>query len=200
MRIAACILAGGKGERLGGVNKALLELGGQRFIDRAVDVVRGCDPILIAVGREAFAIPEGTVALRDIESDYAGPLAGVAAAIAHLGTDGDVLFSLAVDTPMFPRDFLAAALPLLDGAPVVVGAYGAQDYPTNALWRLEAIGDLADELRDGTAPRSLKRLAERLGAVRLDYAERVSEDPFRNANTPEDLALLRRAQAAQNAG
>jgi molybdopterin-guanine dinucleotide biosynthesis protein A len=201
MRIAAVILAGGKGERLGGANKALLEIGGRSFIDRAVAVAGGCEPILIAVGRRGFEVPPATTAIWDLEGDYAGPLAGVAAAVEHLGhAKANALFSLAVDTPLFPADFLSRALPLLGEADVVIGAYGAQDYPTNALWRLDAIAALADEVRSEAAPRSLKRLAGRLRAQRLDYAELVAEDPFRNANTPEDLELLRRAEAARNAG
>lgn len=201
MRIAAVILAGGKGERLGGVNKAFLHIGGRRFIDRAVEAAQGCDPILVAVGREAFAIPSDTLPVLDLGGDYAGPLAGVAAAIDYLGSArADVLFSLAVDTPLFPRDFIERALLLLDGSAAVVSAYGPQDYPTNALWRLDAIRGLADEVRKGTAPRSLKRLAETLDAVRLDYTEFAPDDPFRNANTPEDLARLRRAQGSQNTG
>lgn len=201
MRIAAVILAGGKGERLGGANKALLEIGGRSFVDRAVEAADACEPILIAVGPRGFEVPPGTTAIPDLESDYAGPLAGVAAAVDRLrpGT-ADALFSIAVDTPLFPADFLGRALPLLDEADVVIGAYGAQDYPTNALWRLDSIAGLAGDVRSGAAPRSLKRLAEGLRAERLDYAKLVAEDPFRNANTPEDLELLRRAEAARNAG
>jgi len=47
-RIAAVILAGGRGERLGGVNKALIDFGGEALIDRALRVVAGCDPVLVA--------------------------------------------------------------------------------------------------------------------------------------------------------
>lgn len=192
MRVAAVILAGGRGERLGGVNKALLEIDGKRFIDLAVEAVAGCEPVLVAAGREAYPVPAGTEAILDIEGDYAGPLAGVASAVQHLrGSGVDALLSLAVDTPLFPHGFLGRAIPLLASSAVVVGAFGPQDYPTNALWRLEAIRDLDRDVVSGTAPRSLKRVAATLGAARLDYAEIVAADPFRNANTPEDLAFLR---------
>ena len=201
MKIAAVILAGGRGERLGGVNKALLDIGGKRFIDLAVEAVGGCNRVLIAVGREAFAVPPSAEAIFDIEGDYAGPLAGVASAVQHLRARGvDALLSLAVDTPLFPHDFLARTVPLLASAPAVVGAFGPQDYPTNALWRLDAIRDLDRDVASGTAPRSLKRLAATLGAMRLDYAEIVAADPFRNANTPEDLAFLRLAASGSARG
>ena len=190
--IAAVILAGGKGERLGRVNKALLTIGDRRFIDRARAVTEGCAPKLLAIGRNGFDAPLDLVQLTDLDTDYAGPLAGVAAAVGHLaGTPAEILFSLAVDTPLFPRDFLTRALPLLDTAPAVLAAYGEQNYPTNALWRLSALADLPSGVRAGAAPRSLRRLAEGLGAVRLDYAGLRDFDPFRNANTPEDLAFLR---------
>ncbi len=193
-RIAAVILAGGKGERLGGVNKALLTIGGERFIDRAMAVTAGYEPRLLAVGQLGFDAPVELVQVLDLDGDYGGPLAGVAAAVAHLSHEPiDLLFSLAVDSPLLPRDFLARALPLLETVPAVIAAYGAQDYPTNAVWKFQAISDLPNAIRAGTAPRSLKRLAEGLGAVRLDYAPLADSDPFRNANTREDLAFLRQA-------
>jgi molybdopterin-guanine dinucleotide biosynthesis protein A len=199
--IAAVILAGGKGERLGGVNKALLTIGNDRFIDRAMAATARCTPRLLAVGRTPFASPAGLIPVPDLETDYAGPLAGVAAAAEYLkGVQVDLLFSLAVDTPLFPRDFLDRALPLLETASAVIACYGEQDYPTNAVWRLPALSGLPETLRKGTAPRSLKRLAEALGAMRLDYAPLNHFDPFRNANTPEDLTFLRDLEARDTRG
>ena len=199
--IAAVILAGGKGERLGGVNKALLTIGNERFIDRAMAVTEGCAPRLLAIGRSQFEVPEGLVQVHDLDTDYAGPLAGVAAAVDHLASSPPkLLFSLAVDTPLFPPDFLARALPLLDNAPAVIACYGDQDYPTNAMWNFSALSALPDGLRTGTAPRSLKRLGESLGAVQLDYSSVNDVDPFRNANTLEDLAFLRNVEARNTRG
>lgn len=201
MKIAAVILAGGRGERLGGANKALLDLNGETFVERAMRACAGCSPVLVAVGRQEFDLPAGTSAILDIEGSYAGPLAGVAAAVGALENGNhDALLSLAVDGPLFPADFLERALPLLDKAPAIIAAYGGQLYPTNGLWRLSAIRALPAGVRDGTAPHSLKRLSERLGATVLDYAEFVAEDPFRNANTPQDLAFLRGAARAGRAG
>lgn len=190
-RTAAVILAGGRGERLGGTNKAMIEIGGTRLIDRVRAVLTECAPVLLAAGPTPFQVDDlRTVA--DLDSDYAGPLAGVAAAVDALaGADVDWLLSVAVDTPFFPSDFGRRAALLSDGADAVLGCFGAQDYPTNTLWRLQALRGLPDSVRNGTAPHSLKRLAASLQAVRLDYAAVVSEDPFASANTPEDLRNLR---------
>ncbi|MBN9345949.1 MAG: NTP transferase domain-containing protein [Devosia sp.] len=199
-RIAAVILAGGRGERLGGVNKALLALGDRTLLDRAIAVTRGYKTLL-AVGSARFETPGDLEQVLDLDTGYAGPLAGVAAAVQHLADSAiDLLFSLAVDTPLFPADFVSRARDLLHASPAVLAAYGEQDYPTNAVWRLSALSGLPDAVRNGTAPRSLKRLALGLGAARLDYAPLTDSDPFRNANTPEDLAFLGRALERRDGG
>lgn len=199
-RIAAVILAGGRGERLGGVNKALLALGDRTLLDRAIAVTRGYKTLL-AVGSARFEAPGDLEQVLDLDTGYAGPLAGVAAAVQHLADSAiDLLFSLAVDTPLFPADFVSRARDLLHASPAVLAAYGEQDYPTNAVWRLSALSGLPDAVRNGTAPRSLKRLALGLGAARLDYAPLTDSDPFRNANTPEDLAFLGRALERRDGG
>lgn len=190
-RVAAVILAGGKGERLGGVSKAEIEIGGVRLIERVRLALSGCDPILIAAGASAIALHDAR-SVPDLDSDYGGPLAGVAAAVAALaGSDSEWLLSAAVDTPFFPADFATRATALAGTADVVLGCFGSQDYPTNALWRLHALRSLPQAVLDGSAPHSLRRLAAGLKLVRLDYAASAHQDPFANANTPEDLANLR---------
>lgn len=198
---AAAILAGGRGQRLGGINKALIEIGGIRLIDRVGTALTGCEPVLVAVGRTPFAV-DGLRAIPDLDSDYAGPLAGVAAAVAAIaGSPGvEWLLSVAVDTPYFPDDFRGRAEALTDGADVVLGCFGGQDYPTNALWRLAAIRDLPRNVIAGTAPHSLKRLAEGLRSIRLDYTAVVESDPFANVNTPEDLINLRSREGRMTRG
>ena len=199
-RIAAVILAGGRGERLGGVNKALIEFGGERLIDRALRVVAACHPVLVAVGPTGLVPPAGRP-IADLPTDYAGPLAGLAAAVDALAVArAEWLLTLAVDTPFFPADFVARGMARTTGADCIMGCFGVQDYPTNALWRLDTIRGLPESLRAGTAPHSLKRLAAGLRTERLDYSETDSDDPFLNANTAEDLRNLALRLPATNAG
>ena len=47
----AVILAGGRGERLGGVIKSELRIGGVRLLERVAGQLADCDPILVAHGR-----------------------------------------------------------------------------------------------------------------------------------------------------
>jgi molybdopterin-guanine dinucleotide biosynthesis protein A len=197
--IAAVVLAGGRAERLGGINKALIEIGRRTLLERVGDAVAGCAPKYLAVGNSPFDAP-GFVPIRDLGTGHAGPLAGVAAAIEALAASNAThLLTLAVDSPFVPRDVLGRATRLIADRDVVVAAYGGQLYPTNALWRLGALRDLPARIRAGTAPHSLKRLIGSLDSIRLDYAGLVPENPFANVNTPDDLHALR-ARAARGNG
>jgi molybdopterin-guanine dinucleotide biosynthesis protein A len=201
-RIAAAILAGGRAERLGGVNKALLEIGGLRMIDRIVRALAVADPILLCAGPNVFPDDIGLPAISDLPADYAGPLAGVAAAVAALSArPPEMLLTVAVDTPFFPHDFAARAMPLLaGGSEVAVAAFAGQDYPTNALWRFEALKSLPAAVAAGSAPHSLKRLIDAHRSRLLDYAEVGAANPFANANSPDELQALRDSAGARNPG
>jgi molybdopterin-guanine dinucleotide biosynthesis protein A len=126
-------------------------------------------------------------------------LAGVAAAADWLlrrPDPPDYLLSLAVDTPFAPPDLLARLMSALPaGAGAAIAHYGGQEYPTNALWRLPALAPLPTAMANGTAPRSLRRLAADLGAVPCPWPELSDGDPFASINTPADLAAAR-ARAA----
>lgn len=202
-RVAAVILAGGKGERLGGSIKANLVVGGRTLLQRTSEAVaESASPLLVAHGKHDAALlslgPQH-IPIPDLPADYGGPLAGLAAAIAWcqaVSPPPDLLVSLAVDTPFFPRDFVARALAAIGESPAVIARYGGQAYPTDALWRLSHIADLPARLAAGTAPRSLRRIAGELGASYLDWPRSEAGDPFANANTPDELEALR-ARAAR---
>ena len=194
-RLAAVILAGGKGERLGGVIKANLRIGGTRLLDR-VAAALGSDiaPVIVAIGNfdpSAILLGPRMIAIPDLASGYAGPLAGFAAAIAWLTEQShqpEFLLSVAVDTPSFPLDFAARVLAATDqNTGAVIACHGGQDYPTNGLWRLSRLRDLPARIASGTAPHSLRKLAAELLATPLEWP--ASEpNPFANINTPADLA------------
>jgi molybdopterin-guanine dinucleotide biosynthesis protein A len=139
-------------------------------------------------------------AVPDLDGDYAGPLAGLAGAIAHINTLAAppvLLVSVAVDTPFLPTDFVDRLIDGLGDAPAAIAAYGGQPYPTNAIWRAERFRDLPTRVQAGTAPRSLKSLCAQAGGLTVEWPVTTAGDPFANVNTPEDLAVLeQRATAA----
>jgi molybdopterin-guanine dinucleotide biosynthesis protein A len=193
------ILAGGRGERLGGVVKAELQVGGVRLLDRVLPVLAGCRTIVIAHGPHdpaTLGVPAEVEGVADLPGDYAGPLAGFAAAVAAIGDRVELLVCAAVDAPFLPKDYVERLVAGLGEAPVAIASYEGQPYPTNSIWRLARFRDLPARVLAGTAPRSLKSLAAAAGAVTVDWPRGADGDPFANVNTPEDLALAE-ARAAR---
>lgn len=204
MQLAAVILAGGRGRRLGGVVKADLRVGGEPLLQRATAAL-GSAPLPLVVAGGTISAAELGLGPRhqlvpDLAVDYAGPLAGLAAAVDWLLRQPHppgLLLSLAVDTPFAPPDLasrLTAALSPEQSATIV--ACGGQDYPTNGLWRLSALAALPAAMAAGTAPRSLRRLAADLGAGRCEWPLQPDGDPFLSVNTRADLTAAEARAAA----
>lgn len=187
------IIAGGKGERLGGVRKAEIRIGGRLLVDRVADALGAVESLMIAVG----PVDDGrgqmaeAVAVIDLPAPVGGPLAGLAAAVAALQARGiaeGLLVSVAVDTPFLPADFVQRLRNGLGDAPCAYAAWGEQFYPPNAVWRLEALDALPAQVA-GQAPRSLKALQHALGARAVAWPAEAS-NPFANVNTVADLVAL----------
>jgi len=197
-RVAGLILAGGRGERLGGAIKSELIVGGVRLLDRVAARLGWCDPLLVAHGGIAptlLRLGKNMQPVPDLPGDYAGPLAGLAGAVAYLATLPEpprLLVCAAVDAPFLPEGYVEWLMDGLGANDVAVASHAGQPYPTNAIWRLERIIDLPARVIAGTAPRSLKSLAASLNSTMLDWPETSAGDPFANINTPAELEEMQR--------
>lgn len=196
--IAGLILAGGRGERLGGTIKSELVVGGRRLFDRVAERLVGLSPLLVAHGRmapELLHLPATSLPIPDIEGDYAGPLAGFAAAMVWCADQlkpPELLVSVAVDTPFLPADYVGRLVAAIGSDDVAMASYGGQPYPTNAIWRVARFLDLPVQVTAATAPHSLKRLAGSVSTVIVEWPEKDAGDPFANINTPEELATAQK--------
>lgn len=194
----AVVIAGGRGERLGGVIKADLRIGGRRLLDRVVGALGAVQaPLLISIGPRSDwpDLPADAVALADLAATTGGPLAGLAAAVASLqarGIDKGVLVSVAVDTPFLRPDFVGHLQAGLGDAPAAFASWGKQFYPPNAIWRIEALATLPERVIGDRAPASLKALQRELGARAVAWTGHGEADPFVNLNTMGDLVALGR--------
>ena len=87
-RLDVVLLAGGRGARLGGIDKADLELGGRRLLDRALDAVQEALAPAVTLGTivvvGAVAVPQGVRCTQE-DPPYGGPIAGLAAGVVALG-------------------------------------------------------------------------------------------------------------------
>lgn len=109
LAVTGVILAGGRAERMGGIDKGLVEYKGRPMLESVLNRLSGLETVLINSNRAASeyeqypceVIPDE--ALPDIES-YAGPLLGVLSGLNVAKTPW-VLFS-PCDTPELPEDFV----------------------------------------------------------------------------------------------
>lgn len=186
------IFAGGQGERLGGVRKADIRIGGVRLLDRVAQVLGALEtPLLVATGPRAntLALEAQFLAVSDEDGVEGGPLAGLAAAVLALRSQGisdAVLLSVAVDTPFLPADYVDRLMAALATAPAAFAGWRNDFYPPNAAWTLDSIVDLPERLGEIG---SLKALHQQIGSVRVGWDE-AQEDPFGNLNTLADLVAL----------
>ena len=87
--ITAVILAGGRGKRLGGQDKGLVELDGKPLIEHILDAIASqVDRVTINANRNQQSYANyGYPVINDNMADYQGPLAGFAAALSACNTD-----------------------------------------------------------------------------------------------------------------
>jgi molybdenum cofactor guanylyltransferase len=190
--IPAVILAGGLSRRMGGGDKCLLPLGGRPVLAHVIDRLQ---PQVAALALNAngdagrFA-PFGLAIVADDAADFAGPLAGILAAMdwaqRAFPSEAAVL-TVPADTPFLPRD-LAARLEAA-GAPALARS-GGRLHPVVGLWPLRLLDTLRTALRrDGI--RKAEDWTRTLDPAVVEF-DAGSGDPFFNINTPEDLARAER--------
>jgi molybdopterin-guanine dinucleotide biosynthesis protein A len=113
--ITALILAGGRGSRMGGVDKGLQSFNGMPLALHTLtrlQISGGVSEIMINANRNLAAYESFGVAVwPDVLADYAGPLAGFLTGLERCETP--YLLTVPCDTPLLPLDLaqrLAAAL------------------------------------------------------------------------------------------
>ena len=193
--IAAVILAGGQGRRLGGVDKALLPLAGQpllahvlaRLLPQTTWIVLSAngDPSRF----QDFALPVTADAAPD-----QGPLAGIAAgaqACKDRWPKVTHILTIPVDTPLLPLDLAArlAAQATTHPGQAAVAQAGARMHWTVALWPVEGAAALEKSVRSGGMRRVQDGL-ETLGWQAVSFPDITA---FTNINDMADYESLTRA-------
>ena len=125
--VAGVILAGGQGSRLQGADKGLVELAGRAMIAHVIErFAPQVGSLMISANRNVAAYERfGYPVIGDNLAGFAGPLAGIAAAME--ATDARFLAVVPCDSPFLPTDLiprLAVAVESPDGAIAVARAAG----------------------------------------------------------------------------
>jgi molybdopterin-guanine dinucleotide biosynthesis protein A len=199
--LLGCVLAGGLSRRMGGGDKALLQLDDKPLIGHVVGRLAGQvgATIVNANGDPARFGGLCLPVVPDTIEGHPGPLAGILAGMRHahaLGRGFSHIVSAAADTPFLPSD-LAARLAgaSRSSGTIVLAASGGRVHPVFGLWPVS----LADDLQAWLAAsegRSVQAFTESRSAATVAFDTvaigRARVDPFMNINTPEDLASARR--------
>lgn len=187
------ILAGGQATRMGGGDKALLDLGGAPML---AHVIRRFAPQVAGLALSANGDPArfasfGLPVLPDTLPGFPGPLAGVLAGLDWAAREGaSHIVTAAADTPFLPGNLVASLVAAAERAhePIALAATASGLHPTFGLWPVSMRDDLRLALEAGT--RKVAAWALGQGAARAIFGD-VPDDPFFNINTPDDLALAR---------
>jgi len=203
MKIAGVILAGGLARRMGGGDKALLEVGGQTLLARVIARLKPQvdEVVLNANGDPTRFARFGLPVIPDTVEGFAGPLAGVLAGMRWAAPRGYThVASAAGDTPFFPADLVARLRAAVEtsGQPIALAATndperGLSEHPTFGLWPVS----LADNLEEALAVGHMRKVivwTSRHGAARAIFDD-AGEFPFFNVNTPEDMVAAERILA-----
>ena len=200
--ISAIILAGGRGTRMGGVDKGLQPFDGVPLAWHAAQRLQAqqggpLGEIMLNANRnlaayEAFGVP----VLPDTLTDYAGPLAGFLTGLEHCKTA--FLLTVPCDRPLFPLDLaqrLAQALERDDAQIAMVSAaeddYQLRAQPVFCLLARDLLQSLQRFTQDGG--RKIDRWTAQHRTVLVPF-DAPADDPraFCNANTLEQLQALQR--------
>jgi molybdopterin-guanine dinucleotide biosynthesis protein A len=184
--VTGVVLAGGQGRRMGGVDKGLVELRGRPLAAWVIERLTPQTGALIINANQnlerygAFGHP----VVRDAVSGFAGPLAGLHAALGAARTDW--VATAPCDSPFLPQDLVArlGAAALREGATLAVARTFDQPHPVFALVRRDVHPHLEAFLAGGG--RKIDAWYASLAVVEVAFDDEA--DAFRNINTAAELA------------
>jgi molybdopterin-guanine dinucleotide biosynthesis protein A len=200
IEVSCIVLAGGESRRMG-KDKRLLEIWGERFLERVLACARTLSPDVILSLREegqrgALGEISGVTIALDEEA-FQGPLQGICSALRQCSREYALV--LPCDTPLPQVRLFRHLLLLAPTYDAVIPRIDGRIHPLHGVYRVrsmrracrEALSSGVREVRE--AVRSLEKV------LYVPRAELEAHDPhllsFLNVNTPEDLETLREREA-----
>jgi molybdopterin-guanine dinucleotide biosynthesis protein A len=184
--ITGVVLAGGQGRRMGTVDKGLVELDGRPLVAWVLErLAPQVGALLINANQnvERYAA-FGHPVVADAIGGFAGPLAGLHAALAAVRTDW--LVTAPCDSPFLPTDLVARLASAAAGAnaALAVARTFDQPHPVFAVVRRDVQAHLSAFLAAGG--RKIDAWYATLPVVEVPFDDQA--DAFRNINTAAELA------------
>ena len=188
--ITGLVLAGGRGTRMGGVDKGLQLLNGRPLIAHVLQRLKPqVGPLLINANRHLDQYAAfGFAVLSDADADFNGPLAGLLAGLQAARTDW--LLCVPCDAPCLPLDLAARLAAAAGDADVVFPVSAQEEQPTFCLLRPRLQQDLRTHLANGG--RKLGAWLRGQAHCALPFEQPGDAAAFFNANSLGELRDLER--------
>lgn len=186
MNSAAVILAGGQSTRMGH-NKAFLQIGQEKFIERMVrEFNMAFKQVVIVTNQPSLYDYLGVDVVSDIIPGF-GPLSGVHAGLSAAKYDYSLI--TACDMPFARADLGITLVKMSEGFDVTVPVEGNYLQPLFAVYRKSCLGYVEESLNEG-----ISKVYAFYPKVKVNYIQQNMlvptgdvEKAFLNVNTPEDL-------------
>lgn len=184
--VTTVVLAGGQGSRMGG-DKGLKALRGRPLVVWVIEALRGQDTDIVISANDNMAAYAalGYPVMADAIPGYAGPLAGVHAAMQHSASEW--VASVPCDTPFLPGDLIERLLAAADDAEAAVAVAEGKRHPTIAVYRRHVLDRLGDYLAGGE-----RRVGNWLRLLQAREAAFDEGAAFININSIEELEAANR--------
>jgi molybdenum cofactor guanylyltransferase len=181
--ITGIVLAGGRGSRMGGVDKGLQPLRGKpmvewvlaRFAPQVGEIVINANQNLATYEKYGHRV------VSDAIGGFAGPLAGL-----HAGLNAakhPLVVTVPCDSPFLPDDLVSRLKNSLHTRDLAVAKTGIQAHPVFALMKREVRESLEAFLASGG--RKIDAWYAALKVVEVSFDDEA--DAFRNINTLDEL-------------
>ncbi len=189
--VGGLILAGGRGERLGGCEKGLLRIEGEPYAARLIRLLaQHVSPVAVSANASLDEYARWADAvLPDHSFPQDGPLAGLYEGLLWASQkDLSGLLVTSCDTPLLPQAWVERLMESARGEPqrTHLTRLAEGDQPLHGYFPVTALPLVRDALNSGE--RRARRLAQSLSPVWVDCA--ALSEGFFNVNSPEDQARL----------
>lgn len=187
---------------MGGGDKPMRTIGGRTIMERVIArLAPQCDQLILnANGNASRFATFGLPVIPDNIEGFAGPLAGVLAALDWSSVhrpDVEWVLSTATDCPFLPRDLVKRLhqVRAAEGSQIAVAASGGHTHHVVALWSVS----LRDQLRHALVKEDVRKVGYWMARYKPATATWPDAplDPFFNANTVEDIAEAERLAALE---
>ena len=186
--ITGIILAGGKGRRMDGLDKGMVEFRNMPLIEHVLHrIAPQVDALVINANRNFdFYAASGLPVVPDERLDFAGPLAGIEASLSKAPTP--LALIVPCDTPFLPTDLVTRMIDVMhkEQADVVIPDDGEREQPLICLMKT-SLKDSISRVLDANCPKVRDWLALQNPAW-VDFSDQP--EAFANINDAETLEKL----------